>query len=87
MIVNTLEGITRVGILHCDRPWLKNELERSHNISLLFECQLLVGYQVINKDVNEHTEGYLKWFDKYLMTCFKYIKIYMEIFLKGIWEK
>ncbi len=49
-------------ILGIKRPWLKNELERSHNISMLFECKLPRGF-----DIAEQGEavfpGYLKWFD------------------------
>lgn len=47
-----------------DRPWLKNHLERSHNISILFDCRLPDGFEVINKFADEHTAGYLRWFDK-----------------------
>lgn len=50
-------------ILEKNRPDLKTGLERCHNISLLFDCKLENGYTVTNEEKNEHSTGYLKWFD------------------------
>lgn len=50
-------------ILKNERPWLKNQLERSHNISVLFDCKLPQGYTIQNDSKDEHTAGFLKWFD------------------------
>lgn len=50
-------------ILKNERPWLKNQLERSHNISVLFECKLPRGYTIHNDSKDEHTAGFLRWFD------------------------
>lgn len=55
--------ITRETMVSKDRPWLTNQLERCHNISMLFFCRLPEGYEVKNKENDEHTSGYLKWFD------------------------
>ena len=45
-----------------DRPWLSNQLERSHNISLLFAAKLPEGYVIDNNGRQEHEAGYMKWF-------------------------
>lgn len=50
-------------IIKKDRHWLKNQLERSHNISILFDCKLPEDYKIKNQNDNEHTAGFLKWFD------------------------
>lgn len=55
--------ITRETISTEERPWLTNQLERCHNISMLFFCRLPEGYEVKNMTADEHTRGYAKWFD------------------------
>lgn len=55
--------ITREGIVYQTRPWMKNQLVRSHNISMLFNCRLPDDYQISNNAEDEHTIGFLKWFD------------------------
>lgn len=50
-------------ILRDVRPRLKNQLERSHNISILFDCKLPNNYAIQNDKEDEHTTGFLKWFD------------------------
>lgn len=55
---------TREVMVTEDRPWLKNQLERSHNISMLFDCRLPDGFKVNNTDADEHMAGYIKWFDQ-----------------------
>ena len=46
-----------------ERKNLKNQLERSHNISVLFECFLPNDYNISNCSKFEHNSGYLKWFN------------------------
>lgn len=48
-----------------ERPLLSNQLERCHNISMLFNCRLPAGFEVKNKSGDEHSSGYMKWFDHY----------------------
>ena len=55
--------ITREVMIKEERPWLKNQLVRSHNISMLFDCHLPDGFDVRNSSSDEHKVGYLKWFD------------------------
>lgn len=55
--------ITRETMAAEERPGLSNQLERCHNISMLFFCRLPEGYKVENSSKAEHTQGYLKWFD------------------------
>lgn len=55
--------VTRELIMEEDRPELKNQLERSHNISMLFNCRLPAGFEIRNETENEHSGGYMKWFD------------------------
>lgn len=53
------------------RELLKNELERSHNISMLYDCRLPEGF-VIKPHEKEVLPGNLKWFDHYpenLLKC------------------
>ena len=54
--------LTQEGILQSGRPWLTNQLVRSHNISMLFYCTLPEGFQVKNETAEEHSDGYKKWF-------------------------
>jgi len=63
VIYNPDSFITREVMVTEDRPRLKNQLERSHNISMLFDCCLSDEFEVRNPALNEHTAGYLKWFD------------------------
>lgn len=54
---------TRELIITDDRPRLKNQLERCHNISMLFNCRLPEGFEIKNQSDDEHINGYIKWFD------------------------
>lgn len=45
------------------RPWLDDELERCHNISLLFPATVPKDYVIDNKGKKEHDVGYIKWFN------------------------
>lgn len=47
-----------------ERPWLENQLARSHNISFLYRAKLTSHFVIKNGNADEHTAGYLKWFDR-----------------------
>lgn len=64
VIYNPDSFITREVIMTEERPWLKNQLVRSHNISMLFDCHLPDEFEIQNEVMNEHTAGFLKWFDQ-----------------------
>lgn len=55
--------VVRESFVNESRPWLMNELERSHNISLLFQCRLPKEFEIDNDEKQEHEIGYIKWFD------------------------
>ena len=46
-----------------ERPWLENQLERPHNISLLYKCTLSGNFELDNGTLKETDAGYKKWFD------------------------
>jgi ADP-ribose pyrophosphatase YjhB (NUDIX family) len=48
--------------VHENRHGLENQLERCHNISILFHCTLPDGFIVNNGEKKENESGYLKWF-------------------------
>jgi len=52
----------RESIVSMKRSWLKNELERSHTISFLYQVKLPDGFEINNGALSEHERGYLKWF-------------------------
>ena len=64
VIYNKNPITTRESFMKRERPWLKDQLERSHNISLLYEAKLPEGYVIDNKGRLEHERGYMKWFSK-----------------------
>lgn len=49
----------RESMIDIDRPWLHNQLYRSHNISFLYLSTLPSGYSLHNNDLNEHSPGYI----------------------------
>lgn len=62
------------------RPWLSNQLERTHNTSILFACKLPEKYEICNDSRTPETEGYLKWFDSLpadLLQC--HCELYRDI--------
>lgn len=63
VLYNSSNFITREAMVKECRPWLRNQLERSHNISMLFNCWLPDGFEIKNCFDDEHTPGYLRWFD------------------------
>lgn len=59
-------------IIHEKRNGLENQMERDHNISLLYKCRVPDEYVIDNGDRKEAEEGYLKWFDRFpdnLLEC------------------
>mgnify|MGYP005792669359 CR=1 FL=1 len=55
-----------------DRPWLDNQLHRSHNISSLYLSTLPLDYKITNSSQKEPIVGYKKWFAECpndLLTC------------------
>lgn len=66
----------RIGenIIRTHRDGLQNQLERAHNIALIYSCRVPEDYKIDNGDKAETDEGYLKWFDKFpedLLECHK----------------
>lgn len=64
-------------IIRQRREGLKNQLERAHNISLLYSCKVPDDYIIDNGDKSEVDEGFLRWFDKFpdnLLECHKMLK-------------
>lgn len=56
------------------REGLSNQLERAHNIALLYKCRVPEGYIIDNCGREETDEGFLKWIDKLpnnLLKCHK----------------
>ena len=61
-------------IMRVHRAGLKNQLERAHNIALIYSCRVPDDYVIDNGDKAENSEGYLKWFDKFpidILECHK----------------
>ena len=56
--------VVRESFVDEDRPWLEDQLERSHNISLLYAAQVTDDYCIDNGEKTEHEAGFLKWFSR-----------------------
>ena len=59
------------------REGLQNQLERAHNIALIYRCRVPEGYAIDNGDKADTDEGFLRWFDKFpdnLLECHKVLK-------------
>ena len=66
-------------IVRNPRAGLDNQLERAHNIALLYKCWLPGDYVINNHDKDENEEGYLRWFDKFpenILECHKILANY-----------
>ena len=64
-------------IIQQRREGLQNQLERAHNIALLYSCKVPDDYVIDNGDRAEHDEGYLRWFDKFpdnLLECHQMLR-------------
>ena len=62
--VNLKDFYTKELIIADERESLENQLERSHNISMLFHCKIPNGFIVYNNGRHEHTRGFAKWFEE-----------------------
>lgn len=72
-------------LIHENREELTNQLERAHNIVLMYRCRVPDSYVIDNSGHCETDEGYLKWFNKFpddILECHK--KEYAES-LKELW--
>ena len=66
-------------IITVERAKLKNQLERAHNIALLYKCHVPDGFVIDNQGREENDEGYLRWFAKFpekLLDCHKPLSNY-----------
>lgn len=63
VVYDTNPIVIRESFVKEERPWLKNQLQRSHNISLLYRCNLPEGYEINNGNLQITDAGYKKWFD------------------------
>ena len=64
-------------IMREQRAGLENQLERAHNIALLYRCHVPDGYVIDNRELKDTDEGFLRWFDKFpenLLECHKALK-------------
>lgn len=64
VVYNKVPITTRESFMKRERPWLEDQLERSHNISLLYEAWLPEGFEIDNQGKTEHKAGYMKWFSE-----------------------
>ena len=74
-VIYDAEPITIYENIICQRrEGLCNQLERAHNIALLYGCRVPEGYEIDNKGRSETNEGFLRWFNKFpstLLDCHK----------------
>jgi ADP-ribose pyrophosphatase YjhB (NUDIX family) len=73
-------------IVHIHRDGLNNQLERAHNIALLYKCFLPDDYVIDNSGITEYQNGFLKWFDSIpdnILEC--HLKAYGDTLIR--WEK
>ncbi len=66
-------------IIREERSGLKNQLERAHNIAILYKCRVPKDFLINNNERSENEEGYLRWFDKFpddILECHKPLKNY-----------
>ena len=64
-------------IIRAHREGLSNQLERAHNIALLYSCRVPDDYVINNAGKSEAEEGYLRWFDKFpdnLLECHQMLR-------------
>lgn len=57
-------------------------VKRAHNISILYECRLPNGFKITNKDKEEKTAGYLRWFREIPENILQVHDVYFDIFMK-----
>ena len=71
--------VVHQNIIRKHREGLENQLERAHNIALLYKCRVPEGYLIDNKGRTESDEGYLCWFGKFpedLLECHHSLREY-----------
>ena len=71
--------VVHENIITEERAKLRNQLERAHNIALLYKCYVPEEFVIDNQGREENDEGYLCWFDKFpenLLDCHKPLKNY-----------
>lgn len=71
--------VVHENIIREHRDGLKNQLERAHNIALLYKCKIPEGFVIDNKGEHENEEGYLHWFDRFpedLLECHHALRDY-----------
>lgn len=71
--------VVHENIIREHREGLDNQLERAHNIALLYKCRVPDGYVIDNKGKSESEEGYLRWFGKFqedLLECHHSLRDY-----------
>ena len=51
-------------IINTQRRSIANNNYRAHHIAVLFKCHLPEDYVPENKNLNENSPGFIKWFDK-----------------------
>ena len=76
--------VVHENIIRDYREGLENQLERAHNIALMFKCRLPDGFVIDNKGKIENEEGFLRWFATFpdnILDCHKPLKEY-EMFKK-----
>lgn len=64
-------------IIRRKREGLQNQLERAHNIALLYNCRVPEEYTIDNGDKEKTDEGYLCWFDRFpedLLECHQMLR-------------
>lgn len=69
--------VVHENIMRAHREGLQNQLERAHNIALLYSCRVPEAYTIDNGDKAKDEEGYLRWFDKFpdnLLECHQMLK-------------
>ena len=76
--------VVHENIIPGHRTGLQFQLERAHNISLMYKCTVPKGYIIDNKGREEREEGYLRWFNRFpkdLLECHQSLKN-LEFFMK-----
>ena len=56
--------IVHENIVEMEGKGLNNQLERAHNIALLYKCRVPNGFVIENGSKRECEEGFLRWFDE-----------------------
>lgn len=69
--------VVHENIIRQRREGLQNQLERAHNIALLYSCTVPEEYTIDNGVKAEADEGFLRWFDKFpddLLECHQMLR-------------